>query len=97
MPARSPFGGKAVMSHEAQIAAGLLPAAPRLVPLAEVSETQCRYPVLAAPNAPGKFLFCGLPTALGKTFCPFHHRLCWRGRDEPFDRAAAAARRLGHG
>lgn len=73
------------MRHEAPIAAGL-PAAPRLVPLAEVTDTQCRYPVLSAPNAPGKFLFCGLPAALGKTFCPYHHRLCWRGRHEPFDR-----------
>ncbi|MDE4558923.1 hypothetical protein LOF24_12675 [Sinorhizobium meliloti SM11] len=84
------------MRHEAQIAAGL-PAAPRLVPLFKVSELQYRYPIVAA-NVPGKHLFCGLPTALGKTFCPYHHALCWRGRHEPFDRQPVkpVRRRLRH-
>ncbi|MCA1404649.1 hypothetical protein I6F26_10395 [Ensifer sp. IC3342] len=77
------MGEETVMRYEAPVAAASSPPAPRLVPLAELTEMQCRYPVLAAPNAPGKFLFCGLPTALGKTFCPYHHRLCWHPRNAP--------------
>ncbi|WP_080578538.1 GcrA family cell cycle regulator [Sinorhizobium fredii] len=68
------------MKHEEDIAAPAPAIKPRLVPLIEISESQCRYPVLPASSAPGKFLFCGLPVARGHTFCPYHHALCWHAK-----------------
>jgi hypothetical protein len=66
------------MKHEAPVAAELA-AAPRLVPLYEITEFECRYPMIEARNEPGHFLFCGLPVSLGQTFCPYHRARCWHG------------------
>jgi hypothetical protein len=81
------------MKHEAPVAAELA-AAPRLVPLYEITEFECRYPMIEARNAPGHFLFCGLAVALGRTFCPHHHALCWHEKFAHRQRVVPAGRRL---
>lgn len=51
------------------------PPVARMVSLMDLDADACRFPINDPRNA--DFGFCGAPKA-GRTYCAFHHRLCYR-------------------
>lgn len=51
--------------------------APLNLALVDLQENSCRYPGEETP-----ITFCGLPKQKASSYCPTHHALCWKPRQE---------------
>lgn len=51
-----------------------------LVPLAELSHSQCRWPVKDAPRVLGSYLFCARSTQPGDSYCQDHQEMAMPAR-----------------
>jgi hypothetical protein len=48
------------------------------VPLVELRDRQCRFGTgWEGPRDTGRYLFCGEPTSVGRSFCDHHHAICF--------------------
>lgn len=60
----------------------------RMLDIMQLRSNSCRWP-LGDPRAPD-FAYCGADAAIGRSYCPCHHRMAYASQIEPYVKPAPA-------